>query len=111
MLKEDLIAARNLIKNKSDWGPHAYARGKHSGGIRSPLGADEPLRYCAVGALLAITGVHQSDRKTEGLNVLNRAASALYPEHPGILEVNDQIGHEAVLATYDLAIERAKWKL
>ena len=111
-----LTAARAKIADKSNWTKHVLAR--DANGNDKP--SDHPLannkfwggldgrypqacQWCAMGAVQAVTPVeHEQDANT----ALSIAARQLHNGY-SIPEVNDELGHAAVLACFDKAIEDA----
>lgn len=124
-----LIAARTLIANKKDWtqGTEVYS-------LDSSIydGADpriDPLtcQFCSVGAVRFV-GQGLGERTVDiALNRLDEAATQLYgrnkkalvkmgawdalydetEESLSAIDVNDSLGHKAVLKMFDKAIELA----
>jgi hypothetical protein len=112
--KNTLIKARALIADPERWTQHALARDAH--GLSHPsahpqgnnifwegLQGNDPqaCAWCAIGALQ-----HVKPSSLKALKLLAIAADALYNTH--IANVNDELGHTAVLAIYDHAIKAAQ---
>lgn len=93
---EQLRAARALIADPAHWTRYEYARDAEGNGVSY---TDERATcFCAEGAIYRIArGV-----LAMGLDPLTRAARRLYGVNAVI--VNDNWGHEHVLACFDAAI-------
>jgi hypothetical protein len=115
--KDYLLAARAKIADESNWTQHALARDVY--GSEKPR--DHPLaddthwegidgrdvqacQWCAMGAVQAVTPI-EHERYVQ--KALNAAALKLYEDLASIPEVNDNLGHAAVLACFDQAIKDA----
>lgn len=99
---EALVAARALISEPEDWCEWVLAlteRGEFVG-VKHP----DATRFCALGALMK---VWPGPIPVEALALADKAANDLYGGL-GIVMVNNKKGHSAVLAAFDLAIERAQ---
>jgi hypothetical protein len=115
--KEYLIAARAKITDESNWTQHALARDVYGSEKprNHPLADDthwegidgrhpQACQWCALGALQAVTPTIEHEQ--DASSALNAAARHLYKGN-NIPEVNDNIGHAAVLACFDKAIKDA----
>jgi hypothetical protein len=115
-IKDYLIAARAKIADESNWTQHALARDVY--GSEKPRNhplADDPhwegidgrdtdaCQWCAMGAVQAVTPTAHEQQTWEALDA---AAAKLY-YNPRIADVNDEVGHAAVLACFDQAIKDA----
>jgi hypothetical protein len=111
-----LTAARAKIADESNWTQHALARdAEGSYKPRShPLSDDahwegidgrdvQACRWCAMGAVQAVTPVQHEQDTWEALNIAARKLHNVV----SIPEVNDNLGHAAVLACFDQAIKDA----
>jgi hypothetical protein len=95
-VREQLVAARDLIADPERWTQGAYARDVN----------DEPTmalsasacKWCPVGAVMRVTGSPYG--WGPGTGALSVAANGLSAS-----VVNDEQGHAAVLAMFDRAIE------
>jgi hypothetical protein len=113
--KDYLIAARAKIADESNWTQHALARDVY--GSEKPR--DHPLaddthwegidgrdvqacQWCAMGAVQAVTPIEHEQDAWSALNAAARLHSRV-----SIPEVNDNLGHAAVLACFDQAIKDA----
>ena len=91
---QHLIAARELIASPENWTSGVLARAIN--GAQLPPNDPGAVRWCAIGALVRYTARNSCFAR------LTAASRALYGG--GVVEVNDNIGHEAVLRVYDAAI-------
>jgi hypothetical protein len=117
---EILTQARALLVDPARWTQHALAR--DANGDDKPIShpySDNPYwdgicgydttacSWCALGALEKVTNESLNTASNTvphpALRALHRAAEQLYSL--GTPEVNDTLGHDAVLAVYDLAIK------
>jgi hypothetical protein len=116
-MKNYLIAARAKIENPVNWTQHVLARDANGNDKPSdhPLANDthwegidgrdpQACQWCAMGAVQAVT-----TDETEGdvTLALCKATNQLYGQSH-IATVNDEIGHDAVLACFDRAIKDAQ---
>jgi hypothetical protein len=109
--KDQLIAARAKIADRRNWTQHVLARDINgssdhpSKNVFFGLSPRDPAacQWCAVGAIQAVTTTEEDDKAAFAL--VGIAARQLYGQHPST--VNDDIGHDAVLACFDKAIEDA----
>ncbi len=85
-----LVEARAYIADGSRWCQNAPDKGKKS---------------CALGAIMRVYDRRTTKDANTAMSLLNQATHALYL-HPyiGIVQVNDRLGHAAVLRCYDFAI-------
>lgn len=108
-----LRKARALIADPARWGQN-FGYGANSYGQTCAL--SRASRFCAVGAIGAACGlgyVHQHSRNdelayarfVEADTALRAASERLFSR--GAIDTNDSLGHAAVLAMYDAAIEAA----
>lgn len=91
--KEGLRQAKALIQDPSSWCQGSFGKDAHGHGV--PANSPNAIRHCALGAMIRVRG--------GSWIALHRAAHQLFNTTPS--EVNDQLGHEAVMQMYDLAIE------
>jgi hypothetical protein len=104
----DLVAARVMIRTPETWTTGYYAI--DPAGL--PIHPSEPLacRFCAFGAAQRVTQCRNltpaTPRYVRVRAALNTSASALFSMHMN--EVNEKLGHAAVLSVYDAAIERSR---
>jgi hypothetical protein len=114
--KDYLSAARAKIADESSWTQHVLARDAKGNDKPSDHphsdethwegldGRDsQACQWCAMGAVQAVT---PEEHEQDAYTALNIAARQL---HGGLSmpEVNDDLGHAAVLACFDHAIENA----
>jgi len=99
-ITDALLEARNLIADPAHW-------------TRCSLERDNHLRHCAYGALMHVAGTCQGELRkitinnhTKACSFLNRASFKLYKN--STMSVNDDIGHDAIMEVYDLAIRLSK---
>ena len=94
-----LIAARAKIADKTNWCQENSAVNSH----RIPVHPtnSNACAWCALGALEAASPPH-----SYGSNLLYEAAYATHGLR-SVVEVNDALGHAAVLQMYDAAIKLA----
>jgi hypothetical protein len=115
-IKDYLVAARAKVADESNWTAYALARDAEGNDKPSshPLSDDthwegidgrhpQACRWCALGAVQSVT---PEGWEHEASTALNIAARQLYGG-TSIPEVNDNLGHAAVLACFDKAIEDA----
>jgi hypothetical protein len=116
-MKDILIAARAKIADQANWTQHALARDADNNNkpdshpqannvFWSGLTGRDPLacKFCALGAVEAVEA--DDSRFRQARDALNTAAFDLFRKL-SIFDVNDNIGHVAVLQCYDHAIEAA----
>ena len=98
----NLRDAYELIKDESRWTRGAFARDARGESVR-PLHSTA-TSWCAAGAIIKATGrgVAWVDN-AEGL-VLQRVARKMFPEFIAYTELNDELGHEAILQVFEKAI-------
>ena len=97
-MKEILTKARDRVKDPEHWCQGTYALTKD--GLDANPTEDRADRFCAIGALLRANDKSENYIKAE--LALRHAASKLFSKGP--TSVNDQLGHEAVVAMFDEAI-------
>ena len=101
---DQLRAARALIASGTGWTQNAFGRDEHGDKVDTvAVVRGDGCAWCAYGALMHVT---RGD-DPPGDSFLIRAVTA--PEFRGMEpdEVNDLLGHGAVLRMYDRAIELA----
>lgn len=98
-----LRRARALIADSSHWCQGVYAFGKS--GRRVAPRSRCAVRWCAIGAV-----VHATDGDIHAeygaRDALTEAADRLYPSAHGLADVNDALGHTAVLRCFQFAIQQ-----
>lgn len=101
-LKAILVAGRAKIANPEDWTQGVLAR--DSRGVSIAPESPKACTFCAAGAILSVCpeGMDTLSRYRHLWKKLDSAALQLY--HVYVHDVNDLIGHEAVLRVYDHAI-------
>jgi hypothetical protein len=101
---EVLIAAKTLIEDPERWTQHEYAlRADGSGTFSLDVDARQ---WCATGALQRVQDSQIASETTEAFIILESAARTL--DIDGIVGVNDDLGHAAVMQMYNKAIEIAQ---
>lgn len=99
-IKEVLIAGRKLIEDPARWTQGHLARDAE-GNKTAMINAG--VRWCAAGAVCRVDNQFLDiNACTNAWSALNEAARKLH-KRP-VVWVNDELGHEAVLKVYDLAI-------
>jgi hypothetical protein len=101
-----LRAAKERISDPERWTTGSYAR--DAAGLRTDANSQRACSWCGVGAVLVELDLalgmdahcHPVGRVAVGL--LEQAAENAVPF------VNDQLGHAAILSTYDAALELAE---
>lgn len=99
-MKQLLIEARKVIEDPAHWTTEFVARNKDGASVVST--SLEAVCWCAMGALLKCRkeAFSDYDRATDLLNTVAWTMSGMY-----FTELNDSMGHEAVLKMFDMAIE------
>jgi hypothetical protein len=98
---ELLKAAKAKIADEKHWTREAWARDE--GGVKIDEGHPDARQWCAVGALYL---VGDFPKAAAARLILDQVAT----EGRGIFDVNDRLGHDAVMRAYDKAIELASEK-
>jgi hypothetical protein len=113
--KDTLIKARALLADPARWTQHALALARDAAGESHPpnhprsssmfwawegIEGNDPAAcsWCAIGALQHVTRA-----SIKPFNLLTDAAETIYDLC--ITDVNDKLGHDAVLEIYDHAIK------
>lgn len=94
---EALRQARELITPEDRFCRGQYAKTEH-GTPASPT-MSNAYRFCGLGAVRKVTGTYRDHAAVEALKA---AASDLYDMD--VADVNDEIGHDAILKVFDKAI-------
>jgi len=102
MISQLLKEAKSLIEDPQHWNEEYFARNSKGQDCRSR--DPEAVAWCAWGAINKVTDSHNNDAAA---NFLYRSAFDLFKKKE-IWEVNDCIGHTAVMQMYDRAIELAE---
>lgn len=89
-----LLAAKTLISYEEDWTQGHAAR--KSNGTQALAESDKAVRWCALGALKAVGADYRAQRFLDEASTIGNA-----------IRTNDDLGHAAVMAMYDRAIELA----
>lgn len=99
---EVLKNARDLISDPNRWCQQYHAR--KADGCPTSICSPEACRRCARGAVLK---AGRFDLKTTdyAMNRLYRAGHELFDSEISIAEINDEMGHEAILKCFDRAIQ------
>lgn len=101
---EILIAARDLISNPARWTQNFLAKDEYEYHV-DPLSPDA-VCWCAFGAIEKVGDDWKSFLLGKGASkFLVEASEELFRD--GVSTVNDTLGHQAILAVYDRAIELA----
>lgn len=95
---EILVKARALISDKSKWTQVYCARDKL--GVPCDVGRNA-VSWCAIGALAEITVDY-----CEPTSLLNLSRASYLLFNKPLVNVNDELGHEAIMDVYDFAIKR-----
>lgn len=110
---EILRQARELISDPERWCTDAYAEMPSlTGGLGEACNPtySEACKWCAAGAVGKVTDdddpLFNTAWRSSSLYPLEQAAQDLYGRH--IEEVNDVLGHEAVMTMFDRAIRIAE---
>ena len=102
---EILTAARAMLAERVRWTQGEMARDAYGSPIDAE--ADGAVCFCAWGAFTrASLGWEDTPAERQADNAMYAAAVALFQYYPS--QVNDQLGHAAVLRMYDRAIELAE---
>jgi hypothetical protein len=90
---KQLRKAQDLIRDEEDWckGSYCYTDSKYK------------ARYCAAGALMQARRLGYLRNWTRFESMLHVSSMKLFG-HLSIVDVNDMLGHEAVMQCYDDAI-------
>lgn len=127
-MKQQLIAAKQLILDRANWHQGEFAANEYGEEVGTMQ--NEAKCFCALGAAARSVEVNVNSDNADAIpfkiiDILDRAADRLYTEKTGIpgqrvsiVELNDHERfirtdeidmhpHEAVLAAYDIAIEMA----
>jgi hypothetical protein len=101
---EILEKARELISDESRWTQEYYAIAA-DGGLVYPT-SPRACRFCAVGAVAYVLGIGDGEEaeKSEPVSYLDEVAA----EYGNIIGLNDEAGHQAVIAAFDKAISAAR---
>jgi hypothetical protein len=104
--KDVLVAARKLIEDPAHWTQGSYAR--DAAGNKVSENSPKATCWCTMGALYKVSGCHGVFTGAGGraIEVLARAAWDEY--HRGVVVLNDQFGHKAVMQVFDKAIVAAE---
>lgn len=108
-IREALIATRDLLSDPARWTRGAVA--KRADGQIVDITDPEACRFCTVGGLNKVAGDTEC-LFDECYSELQKTSAAMYPsetdhgEPTDPIDVNDNIGHEAVIRMLDLTIER-----
>jgi len=104
-IRDNLIAARDLIADPQHWCRDYFAlddKGRMCDAIE-----DKARQWCATGAYIWASEEYGDDGRDgvwDGDGFLGAAARLAYHGSIGIADVNDHLGHAAVMRVYDLAI-------
>jgi hypothetical protein len=102
-MRDQLIAIKELIKDPAHWCQDALAVNH----IGVPVSPTSPRAYCWCfrGAMYKVLGVTEPPNNCPLEDVLYNTSNDLYPGQ-GMIGVNDDIGHEAVMKVLDDALLR-----
>jgi hypothetical protein len=98
---ELLRQARALIEDKRRWTYGVYARDRYSRHVWPD--SEHAVRWCALGALRRVERAWSLPFNA-CIRALDKACLELYADC-SVEDVNDKLGHDAVLAMYNHAIE------
>ncbi len=104
--KEILIAARELIADKSRWTQGTLARNVE-GNPEHCVQGKTAVCFCAAGAVMHCATGEDEEEWIGAWSALDAAAFSLYGGRD-VAGVNDKLGHEAVLKVYDHAISNCE---
>jgi len=99
---EALKKARELIKDKKHWCDTYFARTESGIPIPRHIQSTEAYSFCAIGALLRVTGHGHQTLTGEHRAWLRPASLRLGYHDPA--DLNNNEGHEKTLEMFDLAI-------
>lgn len=102
-----LREARELISDPKRWTQNHFARDRR-GEFISPI-HPEAVCFCAGGALAKVDGTsfHNSEAHSSAWEALRHASKSLFGNSDPA-DVNDELGHAAVLRMFDAAIASAE---
>jgi hypothetical protein len=103
-MRDQLIAIKELIKDPVHWCQGELAQNKE-GQPTLPINPDAYC-WCFRGALYKVLGVTEPPNNCPLEDLLLDTSLKLYGVGPGLVGVNDDIGHEAVMKVLDHAILR-----
>lgn len=104
-LVDTLRAARELITEPQNWTQGYYAA--NGRGMHVEPEEDSATCFCALGAIRRVTQEpHERVYFKQAWSLLQEVAKDARGTH--VADVNDNIGHLAVLSLYDEAIKRAE---
>lgn len=104
---EVLEQARALIADEAHWCQDALAL--DAAGIETDPTTDDAVQWCAIGATCRVT--HDLEALDGADRLLWRAIPKVWPGWPleaTVSDVNDDLGHEAVMALFDRALVEAR---
>jgi hypothetical protein len=108
-LLELLTKSRNRIASRDNWCTGTAAKTAH--GTPCSTTQQTAVRFCALGALWSFDRVSADESAKASIiaaeKALRRASIDLFNEK-SVVDVNDQLGHEAVLKVYDRAIQEVE---
>lgn len=106
---EVLKTGRERISDPADWSRYMFAESVDGNNLCDGF-ADGAVKWCGLGAIEYATGEWFSvGASAEPHRLLNLVSNELYPGM-SLIEVNTDLGHEAMLAVYDEAIRREEAK-
>lgn len=100
-IKETLTAARDLISDPKNWTQKDAAR--TSNGMFCSADNPKATCWCAWGALDHVSD-YNSIINEKAAQALRNAAYKLFSTYNVAVDVNDRLGHEAVIKVYNQAI-------
>lgn len=98
-----LKEARALIEDPKHWTTGVEARDKNGNAV--PVFNPEACQFCALGAVNRAASVHPG-QILDAITALLTTVSNIFPGYDGTPDVNDQLGHAAVLTLFDETIRR-----
>lgn len=100
-----LKAARALIQDPKNWTIGSYCISL--GGSHNDLNTG--VQFCAVGALAKATNTKLCEIETRPIvHFMENVVKVLYAGKTHPVQVNDTLGHAAVMQMFDVAIEKAE---
>lgn len=103
---EILTEARSIIADPAQWATGTFARDVKGEAV-DPITSDA-VCFCALGALYKSSGRYFDIYKSKIAPNRLLVSSAFHLYGKSLPFVNDRLGHSAVMAVYDYAIEKAK---
>lgn len=112
VMSGSLKVARAIIEDKSHWCQKALYRDSNGRSLWDSSNPAAVVQACAAGAVLlaaraCLGRTFEAAKYRHAMTgILDTAGIELYGDGYGIVRVNDQLGHEAVLRVFDTAIAK-----